>query len=208
MEFLLPNDGSPLLEVKESLIMAFSYVNCSDTIHSTDWSVLKDCVELLEPLHELTEEISGERYCTSSFVIPLMRGCQRAVKEVNPATAIGEQLKTCLSEALSKRMTPYESNSSGICAKATILDPRFKKCAFGLPSNASNAVEELIKEINCSVVSPSDIGGVVTQEGTVEQTQSTESEKKKKKIWNFFLEQKGKFSNFYEYIIKCLIYNV
>lgn len=137
-----------------------------------------------------------------------MRGCQRAVKEVNPANDIGGQLKTCLSEALSKRMTPYESNSSGICAKANILDPRFKKCAFGLPSNASNAVEELIKEINCSVVSPSDIGGVVTQEGTVEQTQSTESEQKKKKIRNFFLEQKGKFSNLYEYIIKCLIYNV
>lgn len=127
---------------------------------------------------------------------------------MNAATAIREQLKTCLSEALSKRMTPHESNISGICAKATILDPRFKKCAFGLPSNASNAVEESIKEINISVVSPSDIGGVVTQEGTVKQTQSTESEKKKKKIWNFFLEQKGKFSNLYEYIIKCLIYNV
>lgn len=49
-----------LLEVKEFLIMAFSNVNCSDTIHSTDRSVLKDCVELLEPLHELTEEISGD----------------------------------------------------------------------------------------------------------------------------------------------------
>lgn len=95
---------------------------------------------------------------------------------MNPATAIGEQLKTCLSEALSKRMTPYESNSSGICVEANILDPRFKKCAFGLPSNTSNAVEEFIKEIKCSVVSPSDIGGVVAQEGTVEQTQSTESE--------------------------------
>lgn len=58
------------------------------------------------------------------------------------------------------------------------------------------------------MVSPSDIGGVVTQEGTVEQTQSTESEKKKKKILNFFLEQKGEFSNLYEHIIKCLIYNV
>lgn len=99
-------------------------------------------------------------------------------------------------------------NRSGIFAKATILDPRFKKCAFSLPSNASNAVEELIKEINCSAVSPSDIGGVVTQEGTVKQTQSTKSEKKKKKVLNFFLEQKGKFSNLYEYIIKCVIYTM
>lgn len=151
MEFLLFN---------EPLIMIFSYINYSETINSIDWSVLNDCVALLEPLHELTEEISGERYCTSSFVIPLIRGCQRAVKKVNPKTSTGERLKASLSEALSKRMMPYESTSNGICAKAKVLDPRFKKFAFELPSKTSNTVEELIRKMNSIVVSQIDSGGV------------------------------------------------
>lgn len=112
---------------------------------------MEDCVPLLEPLFEVTEEISGDKFCTSSIVVPLLRGCQKSVQGVNHVSEIGKSLKTCLLKAMSRRMTPYESYSSGICAKAAILDPRLKTCGFGLPANATNTVTELITEINREV---------------------------------------------------------
>ncbi|KAG8267989.1 hypothetical protein J6590_038009 [Homalodisca vitripennis] len=81
---------------------------------------------------------------------------------------MGTRIKSMLVEAISKRMTPYESNTNGICAKATILDPRFKKCAFGLSSNASSAVNELIIEIQ-TLNTRLERNSVVVDEGIVER---------------------------------------
>lgn len=43
---------------------------------------------------------------------------------------------------------PYETDITGICAKAIILDPRFKEFGFGAPHNAKYVVNQLIEEIS------------------------------------------------------------
>lgn len=58
-----------LIEAKDALIMSMSYVNCSKILTAEKWVFLEDCVPLLEPLHELTEDMSGEQYATSFFPI-------------------------------------------------------------------------------------------------------------------------------------------
>lgn len=180
-----------LVSIKDELIMAFSYVNCPEILTAQEWNVMEDVLPLLLPPYELTEELSGEKYLTSSIVIPLIRGCQKAIKSETPKTSMGEKLKTILLDSLSRRLTPYESYSSGVCPKATILDPRFKKCAFGIPTNASNAVTELINEMKQSkdVLGPNQI---VIDEGVCSRQPIDEIKSKKKKIWNFVIEEREK----------------
>lgn len=148
-----------------------------ETLSSSDWKVLQDCVSLLEPLFELTEEMSRERFCTSSIVVPLVRGCQRAVRETDPATPTGHKLRSQLMDTLSRRMTPYESKL-GVCAKATILDPRFKKYGFGVVENATNTVNALVNELEQATPGP--VTSVVIASGVVERDQESEPSKKKK----------------------------
>jgi hypothetical protein len=51
-----------LVEVTNSLIMCLSYVICTENLTAEEWDVLQECVNILKPLNELTEELSGEQY--------------------------------------------------------------------------------------------------------------------------------------------------
>lgn len=90
----------------------------------------------------------ASKYVTSSIVIPLARGCQKAVRTSAVVTGTAKILKGLFLEDISIRMTPYETEITGICAKALILDPRLKKCGFGAPHNAKYVVNQLIEEIS------------------------------------------------------------
>lgn len=69
------------------------------------------------------------------------------------------------------------------------LNPRFKKCAFGLPANASNAVSDLISEIKRELQS-NEIGGetsdVVTAEGVVARNEEVNQAKRRRKFGTSF----------------------
>lgn len=54
-------------------------------------------------------------------------------------------MRNSLLVVINKRLGVYESNRTA--AKSTILDPRFKKKAFGTESNAENAIKFVIEEL-------------------------------------------------------------
>lgn len=71
------------------------------------------------------------------MVIPLIRSLKHAVKSLSLRTDVAVFLKSKLLEVLHKRFSAWEQNK--IAGKATVLDPRFMKTAFGLKDNADNS---------------------------------------------------------------------
>ena len=78
----------------------------------------------------MTTEISAEKSVTISKVIMLSRGLATACKNLQPTLTsdLSKSLITQLLTGLQRRFGTAESNS--LCARATLLDPRFKKKGF------------------------------------------------------------------------------
>lgn len=93
----------------------------------------------------MTNELSGEKYVTMSSVIPLVRGLQLALKNMNPVIDIELWLKCNLIEIVSRRLGILESNK--IVAKSAFLDARYKRAAFGQEENARNCQTWIMDEL-------------------------------------------------------------
>lgn len=133
-----------LLEIRVPLSASISCLTrAPDSLDAGDWHILEDCVKVLRPVHTMTEEMSGETYPTLSMVIPLIRSVQHAVRSTETESEVGCILQTTLLDNLSRRFLGWEKNT--VVAKATFLDPRFMKSAFGLVENADKA-EKLVAE--------------------------------------------------------------
>lgn len=103
----------------------------------------------------MTVELLGENYVTISSIIPLIRGLQRILKNIQIETTIGEAFKNALIHVVSRRLGNIENNK--IIAKATFLDPRFKKTAFGLLENANNEQKWISNELTPMLCANNDI---------------------------------------------------
>ena len=55
-----------------------------------DWNILRDCLDVLKPANDLTSILSGEKYPTMSLVIPLIRGLQTTLINIQSQTTVGE----------------------------------------------------------------------------------------------------------------------
>jgi hypothetical protein len=119
--------------------------------------------------------LSSEKYPTLSVVIPLIRGLQNILRNLKTETDIGDVFRNMLMDIVSRRLGILEKNK--IVAKATFLDPRFKKTAFGLLENASNAQkwvsEELIMMISTNTEMENEINTVSTTALTLNSTNNT-----------------------------------
>ncbi|XP_046973455.1 E3 SUMO-protein ligase ZBED1-like [Vanessa cardui] len=114
-------------------------------LNASEWAILEDCVALLQPIEKMSTTLSGDSYPTLSCIIPLVRGLQHSVSKKVPSTSAGQHLQQSLLDVIDKRLSVYENNRTA--AKATILDPRFKKKAFGLETSAENAVKYVLEEL-------------------------------------------------------------
>ncbi|CAH1958581.1 unnamed protein product [Acanthoscelides obtectus] len=110
-----------LLEVKNALSVAITNLpTAPEFIEASEWSIISDCVPILKL--ELELMTTGEKYLTMSSVIPLVRGLQFTLKNMNPETEVGVWLRSKLLDTVSRRLGVLESNK--IVAKSTFLDPR------------------------------------------------------------------------------------
>lgn len=112
--------------------------NTPDMITSLELRVKRDLILLLTPFKEATEEISGDR-------IPIANLLQKELKEAKPFTELGAAMQKSLLSLVNDKLEPLEKNLH--LAKATILDPRFKRIHFNSPLAVSTAITELSKEI-------------------------------------------------------------
>ena len=119
-------------------------------LDAEEWKTLEDCVKVLQPSNELTTVLSGEKYPTLSVVIPLLRGFQFTVRNLNTNTDIGQELKVRVLDTVTRRLFSFESNK--IVAEACFLDPRFKKYGFGVDENADMAQKLVIEELTQAIM--------------------------------------------------------
>lgn len=172
-----------LCEVKAPLTVALSEIdNAPESLENTEWKVLVDCVAVLKNIEEITEQLSGEKYPTMGLVIPLIRGLQYSLNITNTETPTGVQVKETLLDVVQRRLGALESNKH--VAIACLLDPRFKKLAFDLESNATNAQQLCLEELAFLRNSTSEASQpAVTQELELETT-------KPLSIWDYFEKRK------------------
>lgn len=158
-----------LIDIKVPIAAVMSSLPGAPQMLSADeWLAIEDCVPVLKPFDLMTTVLSGEKYVTLSSIIPLVRGLQYSVNKVNCVTDIGNKLKSDLLTIITRRLGSYERDK--ISAKATLLDPRYKKQAFGLRDNADNAEKWVLEELGslfaeASVEAPSAVSQAEVEPG-------------------------------------------
>lgn len=109
-------------------------------------NIIRGMIKLLGPFKQATEDIGGDKYVTSSLAIPLANLLKQELELASPSTDDGKLVQKCLLNGISDRLITLEKNM--FLAKATILDPRFKRLHFSSPLAVSTAISELAEEIN------------------------------------------------------------
>uniref|UniRef100_A0A2S2R790 Zinc finger BED domain-containing protein 1 n=1 Tax=Sipha flava TaxID=143950 RepID=A0A2S2R790_9HEMI len=139
-----------LIKLKEPItIVMINLKEAPNNLESDEWSIIEDVIPLLKPFNNLTVELSAEQYPTISKVIPLIRGLQCSLGLKCPKTRQGNYIKERLLENTSKRFDGIENQTiTPHFSRATLLDPRCKKVAFGLTQNANDAEINLVSEIS------------------------------------------------------------
>lgn len=118
-------------DVQEPLKAAIAVLhNPVVPILSDEWAALKEVTAVLKPFDAVTTEISAEQSVTVSKVILLSRGLMLACNNIKQGlkNETAKQLMNLLLDGLLKRFGTVESVS--LFARATFLDPRFKKDGF------------------------------------------------------------------------------
>jgi hypothetical protein len=158
----LVNIKAPLSATMSTLPRASNYLNASER------EIVLDCTHILKPFQIMTAELSSEKYPTLSVVIPLIRGLQHILRNLKTKTDIGEVFRNMLMDIVSRRLGILEKNK--IVAKATFLDPRSKKTAFGLLENANYAQKWVSEELTIMISTNTEMENEINTESTTALT--------------------------------------
>jgi len=84
-----------------------------------------------------------------TMFINLYLGLQTSLSSKTPKTSLGRFIKSNLSAHINRRFEGIEKQSLlPYFSRATLLDPRCKKAAFGVEQNASDAEKSIIMEVS------------------------------------------------------------
>nr|CAI5851910.1 unnamed protein product [Callosobruchus analis] len=97
---------------------------------ASEIEMLTEICKILQPIEEVSKEMSGDTYVTSSKVIPIVNCLLKNIEKNSLATETSNNIKSLLISEISRRFGACEQNK--LFAVATILDPRFKKCILGI----------------------------------------------------------------------------
>ncbi|XP_050062434.1 E3 SUMO-protein ligase ZBED1-like [Aphis gossypii] len=167
-----------LIKLKEPItIVMITLKEAPSNLESQEWSIIEDMIPLLRPFNNLTVELSAEQYPTISKVIPLIRGLQFSLNSKSPKTRLGSFIKGKLLEHTTKRFDGIEKQAlTPQFSRATLLDPRCKKVAFGVTENENDAEASVVSEI------ASLMGNVSNTEQATVQIDVIEDDDN---VWNF-----------------------
>ena len=105
-----------------------NYSKATPIVTASEAEKLTELMKVLNPLEAATREISGEKYVTSSKVIPLVHLLRRKYEKLDITTDLANSLKEAILNEFKKRYGKVEY--SHLLAMSTLLDARFKKCYF------------------------------------------------------------------------------
>ncbi|CAH0721911.1 unnamed protein product, partial [Brenthis ino] len=122
----------------------FRHPRAPAMLSASDISTVSSVIVVLRPLEAATKEISGDKYCTSSKIIPLVRCMLSKITSAVIEDPVAKEVQKLAINEINKRMGSIEHVSA--LAIASILDPRFKRIHFNDAIACSNAVSK-IKDI-------------------------------------------------------------
>lgn len=158
------SDKSPKILVQEvttrwnsKLYMLQRFIELSDFISTillqkpkaptmltgTEIAIVKEIINIMMPIEQVTKELSGQEYVTSSIVIPLISCMTKAIESTNmeETSDISSELKAKTLNEIQKRFKNVEKVH--ILAISTILDPRFKKIYFSDALSCAKAISDI-----------------------------------------------------------------
>ena len=132
------------VEIKTAVVIFLNDRNDSQ-ITGYEWDLATELVEALRPLYIFTTEVSTEKHCSVSKVIPityLLMNCYKT--SPNDMTLIGEFKREIYSSVL-KRLGSWVEDKE-VCAVATLLDPRYKTRGFFSGDDKVDSAKIMLKQ--------------------------------------------------------------
>ena len=117
-----------MLSILTIIQILLSCNNTNQIFPPEELAIVTDLVAVLRPFEKATKEVSGDKYVTSSTVLPLINCLHRAVSNAALVSEDAVALNDALLDQIGKRLVPLEDNH--LLASATVLDPRFKMIHF------------------------------------------------------------------------------
>ncbi|CAG4942390.1 unnamed protein product [Parnassius apollo] len=143
------DNGPMILQIANRVKAIVTYfkqsVNAMDDLRAEQEGPKKEGEVLTLIQSQATEEISGDQYVTSSLAIPIANLLQKGLEQMKPSTEFGVAVRKSLINLVIAKLEPLERHLH--LAKATILDPRFKRIHFNSALAVSTAISALSKEI-------------------------------------------------------------
>lgn len=141
-----------------------NHPNAPQMLQANEIVLLKEIGKVLKPFHNVTEEISAEKYVTASKAIPIIK-CLRTLLDATTITSdLANQLKDSLQTELSKRFENIQKVH--LFSVATFLDPRFKKIHLDEPLPLSKTINYTNRCLS-SITRNDDILAVAHSESSV-----------------------------------------
>lgn len=119
-------------------------------IRAKDVEFLQDFVLLFKPIEVATKEACGEKFVTSSMIIPIVRLLRKKISEASITTGLAKSLKNNIFAEWNKRFLNIEHNQ--LFATATILDPRFKNLHFDDKAALGSVIRKLSNELRKDLI--------------------------------------------------------
>ncbi|GFR84459.1 zinc finger BED domain-containing protein 4 [Elysia marginata] len=130
------------LKLHKEVTTALCLVGKKDMcLEEVDMVHMKEAVDALQPFAMATTEMSGEKFTTLSFVVPMVQMLHECLCEFSSTNPVSSQLQAQLRKRFPSPETAF------IWAAATYMDPRFMRHGFTDAGNAKEVEEKLKKRM-------------------------------------------------------------
>ena len=117
-----------------------------ECLTNNDWKLIDQLINLLQPCEAATRMLSGDKYCTSSLVIPVVTSMLVSLRSITKLNTELIKIKMQLIKSIEKRFKNVETNH--LFTFSNILDPRFKDTCFHSTENKLKAKTSLIEKLS------------------------------------------------------------
>ncbi|XP_064475751.1 E3 SUMO-protein ligase ZBED1-like [Ornithodoros turicata] len=134
---------SRLLQLREAVSVELATSNSSiDCFTSTQWRLVSDIVDVLQPFYDATVEVSADRYPTLSILTPIVFGLMECVSQLQHESTLAK----CLFKCMRARFVGYELDE--VAHMAMFLDPRFRCTLYSSDSQMQLwLADQVMKEL-------------------------------------------------------------
>lgn len=96
---------------RKSISISRTKNNVPDMVATSQLTILRVLVTILNPFKTVTEDLSAEKYVTASLVIPLTNLLKQEIEQTKTSTAIGASVQNDLLNGIEGRvLVPLQEN--------------------------------------------------------------------------------------------------